>query len=264
MCGLAGVMGQGMTLKHRETFKDLLYMSALRGREGTGVLAVNTRSNPATTRIFKSTRESNEFLWEHGHSRGFLSSGMWDIMMGHCRWPTKGAVSHKNVHPFDVGPFVGAHNGTLESDQFFSSKMTDSEMMFRLMVTKGMIPTLGDTSWFDAWAVSIYEKATQKIYLGTNGQRELCFGIAEDADVLFWASETFMLYAAAERNKVPLKVYRCSSYKLYEIGMDDVKAGAKAWISHEIDRPQVYQRSSILEFPQKGTKNPSLDDAIPF
>lgn len=240
MCGLAGVAGNGITTRHRDAYKELLYLSALRGRDSTGVLAVNTRRSPTVHRNYRSLQESSDFINTHGNKEGFLSSGEWNILMGHTRYATVGGVSNRNVHPFDVGPIVGAHNGTLQSLQFYDKKKTDSEMMFEKMVKNGVIPTLSSCSYIDAWAVSIYDKKDKTISLGTNGQRPLSVGIVQNSDVMFWASDYGMIYLVCRRAGIPVECFTLSSYYLYEIDIDEIRSGKdNPWKRHEIERPAV-------------------------
>lgn len=246
MCGLAGVAGDGISKRHLEAYQELLYMSALRGRDGTGVLAVNTRPSHTVYRNYKTIQESNDFLKIHGKKDGFLSSSLWNILMGHTRWATVGDVSNKNVHPFDVGPMIGAHNGTLQSLMFYDKKKTDSQVMFEKMTKQGIIPVLASTSWHDAWAVTIFEKETDKLYLATNGQRPLSVGIVQDADVMFWASDFSMIYLACKRARIPVECFTLSTYYLYEIDIPKIKAGRdNPWIRHDIERPPIPNHTPV-------------------
>lgn len=257
MCGLAGMAGNGVHLKHLEAYKELLYMSALRGRDGTGVLAVNTRPTKEILRNYKSTRESNDFLYDHGGKNGFLSWPTWNVLMGHTRWATVGGISPNNTHPFDVGSIVGAHNGTLQSIEFYDKKKTDSEVFFEMMQTKGMVPTLELTSWYDAWAFSVYTKGTGKITLGHNGQRPLAVGFCENSDVIFWASEYQMIHLVCQRNKIPVKVVVLASYRVYEIDIEEIKAGNdRPWTTTDIEHPK------LVELPSEYRNH--MNDKIPF
>jgi predicted glutamine amidotransferase len=52
-----------------------------------------------------------------------------DIVLGHTRLPTQGAVTKNNCHPFQFGPWVAAHNGMISN----SSEL----MMQAVYVAKG-------------------------------------------------------------------------------------------------------------------------------
>lgn len=272
MCGLAGMMGPGITMTLREAYKELLYVSALRGREGTGVLAVNTRAKPEVRRIFKTVSEPNEFLRVHDGKSGFLSSTMFDIFMGHCRWPTMGRVALANVHPFETERFIGAHNGTLESIAFRDQKKTDSQMMFEAMEKKGIVPVLETLRSWDAYAVSIYEKDKKKLYLANNGRRPLAVAVLKRYDAIVWASEYLMLHMILRRNHIESEVFTLTQDRLYEIDMESITAGQVPWSVSDINRPEknaeedYYEAWLRGEYSTKGSssKTEKLDDKIPF
>lgn len=232
MCGLAGVMGSGIFKKHRDAFKELLYVSALRGREGTGVLAADLQQRNPWFRTFKTVGEPNDFLKDN---QGLLSSPGIDLFMGHCRWPTRGKVTKANVHPFDVGRIVGAHNGTLHTSDFYEKDKTDSEVMFKLMEKDGIIPVLEKTRSWDAYSISIFDKQEHTISLATNGNRPLGLAVCKNSDVVFWASEYLMLHAILDRNDIDAKVYNLTPNRLYTLGLDTIRAGAKTpWTTCDI------------------------------
>jgi len=228
MCGLAGVAGHGILGFHLDAFQELLYLTALRGRDSTGVYAVRSRYDNAPSILKKNIDEANDFLKDYAGRHGFLNDMSWDVMMGHCRWATVGKITAKNAHPFDVGPLVGAHNGTLTDKMFLSPNKTDSEMMFERMASVGVKETLEGLSWWDAYAVSIWLKEERRLILARNTSRPLFTAICKNSDVMFWASEAEALFMISHRHKMPVSVFKMEPNNIYEIDPAEIKAGSDA------------------------------------
>lgn len=234
MCGLSGVAGRDLYPMDLDFFKDLLYLSAFRGRDSTGVAAIRTKKNAIT--LHKHDIEPGEFISAYGSKNGYLSDSRNDIMMGHARWATMGAINEANAHPFETQKYVGAHNGTLVENRFRDPDKTDSEMLFLEMDQRGIVETLTGLSRASAWAVSIYDKATKKLWLGRNDKRTLYVGFDDSAGVMFWSSELEMLHFVMRREgRATLSCFSLRPNFLYEIAIPDIKRGVHApWISHEV------------------------------
>lgn len=234
MCGLSGVAGRDLYPMDLDFFKDLLYLSAFRGRDSTGVAAIRTKKNAITLR--KHDVEPGEFISAYGSKNGYLSDSRCDIMMGHARWATMGLVNEANAHPFETSKYVGAHNGTLVETRFRDPDKTDSEMLFLEMDQRGIVETLTGLSRASAWAVSIYDKVTKKLWLGRNDKRTLYVGFDDSAGVMFWSSELEMLHFVMRREgRATLSCFSLRPNFLYEINIPDIKRGVHApWISHEV------------------------------
>lgn len=264
MCGLFGVMGRGINLPIREAYKDLIYVSALRGQDSTGVLAWGEGMDP---HVFKSVRTPSEFLDLYGGRTGFLSSNAFDLMMGHCRYTTVGKINHQNAHPFDVGRYIGCHNGTLESKSFVHKTKTDSEMMFLQMKNRGIKPVLDGMRGWDAYAVSIFDKQDKSVTLANNGKRSLGVAILKDHDAIFWASEYMMLHLALTRNRIRYDVFTLPKDTIYRLDLDLIKAGNESpWTVQKL-KPAP-KEDDDLRYQQWLGSNMSgssdLNDAIPF
>ena len=266
MCGLAGVFGKQLNVVDRRAFRELLYVSALRGTHSTGVLAADVK-NDGWNRVMKNPEEPVDFI---NRNFTFLSSAGFNIYMGHCRDATVGSVSKKNAHPFDTGQLVGAHNGTMHSSEFRQKGITDSEAMFNLMETDGIIPVLGRTRQWDAYAVSIYDKKDRTLSLATNGKRPLAVGICKDSDTVFWASEYLMLHSILSRNMIRADYFTLTKNVLYELSFDTLEAGSKSpWKIHEIPLPPRSSDDDLYDAWMSGTISSSeyaaaFNDAIPF
>lgn len=201
MCGLCGVAGPGLNNWDVDNFRELLYVTALRGQQGTGVARIDS-GNRRSVDILKSVYDASYFLnMDAARKHPIIKSSLTALYMGHCRSPTKGTVSQDNAHPFDTGRYVSAHNGTLVDREFSDAKMTDSEMMFRKMERSGVKKTLGGLAFSSAYAVSIWDKQEKKLTLGRNSQRTLYGVFLKNRDVFYWSSESEMLRLILARNR---------------------------------------------------------------
>lgn len=231
MCGLVGMAGYGICTPDLKMFKDLLYVSSLRGPDATGVATIRSRSTTHGITLRKSAINSPDFLDIYGGVTSYLHDLKKDIYIGHTRWATTGEKTAMNAHPFDVGRLIGAHNGTLMEGRYYSKKMTDSELMFKRMQSIGVKETLEELYSASAYAVSIYDRETRKLTLARNIERPLFVAISKERDVLFWASEMRYLNFAANNSDVKAKIdiYRLDPNILYEIDI--------AYIKKDFDMP---------------------------
>lgn len=214
MCGLVGVAGN-LSYNDVKNFKTLLYISVSRGKDSTGVAAIELETSKRSETIYveKDTIPSYDFL-EIEESKRYspiFDKFTNDCLIGHVRWATVGGVNVDNAHPFENKKFVGAHNGTLLNPEYNQSGITDSELMMLDMAEKGLIETLEGLSPKSAYAVTMYEKETGKIHFARNGLRSLWVGIHQTRDVLYWASEQRFLEFLEE----DLDIYYFSPYMVY-------------------------------------------------
>lgn len=225
MCGLAGMAGKDILSPELKVFRDLLYVTALRGEDSTGLYAVDHATN--AYRMKKTNQDSSYFIWDDSRDRApILKDIKKSVFIGHCRYATKGSVNQANAHPFDVGRLVGAHNGTLLDDRFLVSKeKTDSELMFTEMAEKGVLPVLESLDKHSAFAVSIYDKNSRKVILARNKERPLFIAVDQKQDVVFWASEEEFLQLVAKRHNRTFEIRRLVEGTYYEIDVDSIKRG---------------------------------------
>lgn len=231
MCGLAGLIGLGISNVDLSTYHDLLYFTAVRGPHSTGVMTVAARNEKFSKhpRLVKKTGPSPYFIMSDQAGKDpQLKDKAADIFMAHCRWATVGAHTTDNAHPFDTGRYISCHNGTLYDSWSYSPKgsdKTDSLLMFEKMEQEGVRPVLEGMRASSAYAITMYDKKTRRVILARNSQRPLYVGISDKRDVMYWASEYGMLYAAASRNDVALKIFPLPVGKLYYIDVTKVKKG---------------------------------------
>lgn len=200
MCGLSGVAG-AITPKERDAFNELMWGSALRGKDSTGVAAVRRHSNDVE--MCKVADDVTWLFYNKNYDK-VVGAGS-KVLMGHCRHATIGAKKVYNAHPFAFEHLVGAHNGTLQygsKGKLSGSKDfdTDSEALFNHMNEVGpeeTIPLLEG-----AWALTWFDKTTNDINFLRNGERPLAYAFNESRDCLFWASEPGLLRWVLARNNI--------------------------------------------------------------
>lgn len=229
MCGLAGVAGNGIIGQDVSIFKELLYVSSLRGRDSTGIVTVDTNRPKENYSILKTGDPSPDFIEQFSYKGGPWSYQGQNLMMGHCRWATVGDTSAANAHPFEFSQIIGMHNGTLEDLKYLYSKdKTDSEMMFQDMNARGIKTVLDELKWNSAYAITVYDKKTRRLYMARNKKRTLYVGFNKFAGVMYWASEAHMLHLIAARNNITIETFWLQPDTLYEINVNDIKIGETA------------------------------------
>lgn len=100
MCGLFGVFGK--VPNKRQVVTDLALQNMARGTDSTGYADVFIQNNNFVIR--KNALDAYKFRHQLKMSRG-------DLVIGHTRHATTGAVCARNAHPWRIGNIIGAHNG---------------------------------------------------------------------------------------------------------------------------------------------------------
>jgi hypothetical protein len=205
-----------LTGKHEKTVRTLLILDALRGIDSTGVAVIGHHSD---VKIAKSLGNPYNLLDSKAFDRALAGRNC--VIIGHNRWATQGKVNTLNAHPFHVGGIVGAHNGTLTNKYVLPDAKdfdVDSENLIHVMDKIGVPEAIGMVA--GAWALVWYNTELGTINFLRNEERPLYFTMTED-NVIFWASERWMLEVALSRESV----------KHHEI----VPLEVDTWLSIEID-----------------------------
>jgi len=206
MCGLVGMMGDFFG-KHKDMMGDLLYLDTLRGQDSTGVAALR---RDGTLEWYKMTIPGYEYIQLNGYKDLLKFNDR--VWLGHNRYKTVGNATRANAHPFVVEnekentwTIVGAHNGTLKNKSQIDPKNlygTDSEALINLISEVGPKEAIAKIE--GAWALVWFDGVEDQLNIIRNEERPITFAFSEDRKVLFWASESWMLRAAAARRDIKL------------------------------------------------------------
>ena len=200
MCGLFGILGNGIIREDIGVFKDLMVFSALRGQDSTGFAAGNSRSN-SEVKVVKAATDPLYFLqFMDDKDKDFLDKTSNNFFMGHTRARTRGETGVKGAQPFDVGGMIGTHNGTIDGE--FEGFNSDSEKFISNISYLGIRGATKRLLSSDAYATVVYNKKTKDIVISRNSARPLFYALHPQRHVLYYASEAGMLYAACWRNRV--------------------------------------------------------------
>lgn len=210
MCGIVGIAGK-LEYVQRDSFKDMLRVSTVRGDDATGVLKVRATDNELS--YLKLARHAIDFFDLKDSDQAMNPFGS-KVVLGHTRSATVGNNKSNNAHPFiiedDDGNNLigGVHNGTLRGN--WRTTLTDankfevdSEALFHNIAhfgVKEVLPTIEG-----AWALVWFDKRDQTLNMIRNKERTLFLATTEDDKAILWASEDWMLLVAERRGKFKLK-----------------------------------------------------------
>lgn len=206
MCGLVGVFGV-IGEKEKEAFKYLLQLDTTRGKDSTGVAAISmNEAGRFSSDVYKSVGVPREMYakYEEDFEGGILQQGDVVGLIGHNRFRTQGPVTDDYAHPYDYDHVVGCHNGTI-SPYFlkdlgdYNYEVDSQHILASLNDNEKVQDTWGNIydNQTSAAALTWWDKRKSSLNLIRNTQRPLNLMVAKDKKSVFWASEKWMLIAAA-------------------------------------------------------------------
>ena len=200
MCGIVAVMGQPND-KMRFMFELLLSVSILRGKDSTGVAAIENNSSV----IVKSVGWPLELIRSEEYKNKIMKNTKKSFCyIGHNRAATIGRITKENAHPFMYDDVILVHNGTLrEHIKPLSNKKfkTDSQSITFAINENGI-----EWTWehLDGAASLVYYNKN-KLHIITNGERPLFFTTTKGSNLLIVASESWMIRSVCKRLNVKLR-----------------------------------------------------------
>lgn len=145
-----------------------------------------------------------------------------NVLMGHNRWATKGAINAINAHPFQFGSIIGAHNGTLRNQYLLDDAKdfdVDSENLYYHMEKNGLAHTVERLN--GAFALAWLDGKDNSINFIRNSERPLHYTHSKDGHTVFWASEVWMLTAALHSAGIKhTKIYSFQELKHYKLNIE--------------------------------------------
>lgn len=258
MCGIVGVAGN-LFKKDVDTFNDLLYMDALRGKDSTGVAAIKTDGK---WDVVKNIGLPSDLMDLKAYDRIVHASAR--ALIGHNRHGTMGAKTKSNAHPFSMTNVVGVHNGTISDTSKRSMKDgtefgTDSEAIYYNIDWYGVENTVPKLE--GAWALVFYHEPENCLNMIRNDKRPLFYGFSEDLKQLYWASEAYMLRSAASRNGVKFredKLFILQEDTLYKFELTKGGAEFAEPTRTKLKGKEVIVQDFTKRFPNYGYGQPKL------
>ncbi|HEY9816797.1 MAG TPA: hypothetical protein V6D20_13510 [Candidatus Obscuribacterales bacterium] len=196
MCGIVGVIGNGIIANDLKVYKQMLIADSFRGMHSTGQFSVGAA---AGYDLFKRAVPGWGFL-EHKAADDMISASK-RVIIGHNRYATQGAVNSVNAHPFDTGEIVGVHNGSLFDTKNLhkgDDYVVDSEALINDIALNGAAHTTSIAK--GAFALVWYDSRDRKLRIIRNSQRPMAIYLHPNRDVAYIASEIDMLRWIVGRN----------------------------------------------------------------
>lgn len=201
MCGIVGIAGE-ITADARKAFQQMLILDQLRGDHSTGCLSV--RNYDGMVKISKAIG-GPENLFETKKFQDQITDTS-KLYVGHNRYATVGEVNVQNTHPFDFENVVGVHNGSLRTYKGlpgYGEYNVDSQVLYHAINEIGVEEALKHVQ--GAYALVWFDKKEQTLNFIRNAERPLSLQMSPDGKTIMWASEAWMMEAAAMRNGVKME-----------------------------------------------------------
>lgn len=173
MCGITGVMSRYLSEPEIECFEDLMKVSALRGMDGAGVVAVAAKKSK--THVIRTKLSSFDLVQTEEFAN--LCKEKRSIFLGHARLPTKGSAEDYNmIHPHRVDHIIGVHNGTLSEvdGKWVDKEASDSKLMFESIARHGIDHAIAESR--GAYCLVWIDELAHTINFLRNYERPLSFG----------------------------------------------------------------------------------------
>lgn len=209
MCGLVGAFRADNAMfdhKIKNFMEKGLYVSAVRGVEGTGVGIVDKNFVPGHA---KTQFDAATFLQTRQY--GFAKNAMLDarVILGHTRHSTvQGSISQENAHPFQwrnkENEILFTHNGHINNAHSLSHKdfhhAVDSAHVANALLHNPDIDILERMQGF--YVCIWYDKQTHTVKMARNNSRDLYYVYNKAKTQIYYASEAEILKFILDREEI--------------------------------------------------------------
>lgn len=200
MCGIVGLISKkagGFFHNDLTMFQAMLVNDSQRGEDSTGAFMVDRDGGAELIKV--ASNPFNLFACDAWSKFRSAAIQRGKILVGHNRKATQGAVNSDNAHPFQEGPIVLVHNGTLRNHLSWNTKKeVDSHALCQLIAEKGHEEAIKQVD--GAFALVWYNLETHKLYMIRNKERPLSLVITDD--MIAFASEGWMAWGQFHRDSV--------------------------------------------------------------
>lgn len=200
MCGLIGVIhkeNKSLPDDTKTLFKELLYVGALRGFDGTGIFSLNWSNK---TEVWKTPFAAGPALYKIHNDKVSL----WGkALFGHNRAATKGEKTEQNTHPFKEKHITLMHNGTLFNHKALADTENDSHAICHSLTEKSPEEVIKQLN--GAFALIWFNEQEEKLYAVRNKERPLY--LINTKEFYFFVSELKMADWILSRNGITIIDY---------------------------------------------------------
>lgn len=239
MCGIVGIIGWNKNQffkPQQQAFKNLVYLDAFRGEDGTGAFGVNKWGN---VDMIKTKDPAGIFVYSPEY-QAFEAKmyNQFNIVVGHNRKATVGKIQDDTAHPFISGDVIMVHNGRFQNHDSHYKTEVDSEALCKYLEAneENLPKALSEID--GAFSVVWYNAKTQKLRFWRNKERPMWHVIV--GGFLYFASERSILHAALVRAGV-----QPEDKTFYELAED---------IINEIDMTETSLKWKTTALPPKPVK----------
>tara|TARA_R100001082_G_scaffold62219_1_gene34825 strand:- start:4057 stop:5262 length:1206 start_codon:yes stop_codon:yes gene_type:complete len=221
MCGIYGIAKSPTSdlsdkdfNKLKKAIKLIAIDSEIRGNQSSGVATIGTNSM-----IYKTLDESSKFVKSKHFRQALKELKDNNILLGHTRFATEGAISVANAHPFQVGNTIGTHNGCVYNIDEMQKKLgkncpVDSQLIFKSIDVNSDIQNA--VKHFDSdFALAFVKDDINVLHLCREENRPLYIGYWEDRQILFYASEEDFLEDAFMELELDIDTFPLETNTLY-------------------------------------------------
>ena len=241
MCGIVGIIAMERNAfwnQQQKAFKNLLYLDAFRGEDGTGVFGINKEGN---VEMVKSVLPSGAFVYTDEY-KAFETKMMsrFNVVVGHNRKATVGKITDETAHPFISGNIIMVHNGKLDNHRKYFETEVDSEALCKYLEQNdaNLIEALPKLD--GAFSVVWYNAQTKKLRFWRNDLRPMYHAIVNSGGhkMTYFSSEKSILASACYRASVTIPDPDKTIYELAPDTLHELDLGAKdlGWISTELPK----------------------------